>query len=387
MTTKDYSHHQTAQKVIDQARDLLKKFSRNINLEYLESAKDLLTKAIENTPDGDNNKEMCLSELGNMYQNFPLLDEWLAGPRMDYLDEIFHHFEYWNEEGEELDRTVLITALNDTNKQREEALETFFSNHNDVFDKNFYYAKAGFEGLALYQGCYSSHQSDDWVSIFLNQYGWRKLRFEDDGPFRIENAPAFQTSIISKPYFPENNINLSDRNHPGNTQEYLIPFMIDGFPEEGIESTALCVISSNLINKISKLISLIKSGEINDLDIESFVYFADYIYLENDLHNGRIDEFYNISDEVYVSLPEDNPDEILIPEDDWVESDLDEFTKFDHGRDKLINCVIEISTDGLMNIKLLINPDDYDYEYWLENPYEFTLLHNLKVEEFLSNIT
>ncbi|HAW58973.1 MAG TPA: hypothetical protein DCX03_08200 [Bacteroidales bacterium] len=389
MTTKDYSDPKTVQKIIEKCRRLQEEFNSEINLDYLEKSIEILNKAIENTPKDEPSRENYIDERNQLHNRYPDLQKWLSGPRNKYKLDIKYIYSCLNENHERLDRYIIIKALNELNRERERAIQDFLNSHKEIFSDQFDYALAGFEGIRDYQYFPEQDHWQHWVGIFLNSQGYPK--WANDEAFKIKNAPSLDED--RKIYLPVRPKNKNKDPHKLQVQKpnngdssYLMPINVSVWcwDDEAEDSRGYFEFSNQLMGKIVSLNELIQTKDVKNLDIKSFHFLIDYLYINGDVcekiknSEGSIEEYGYTHSGVPTVI-----DKKQVPSADW-----GELRRLAGDRGEKIFGTIEITQTGFVNLRLVFNNHPYsssfEFEYWDSNPNAYEIHSNLPTNTFLA---
>jgi len=418
MTTKDYTDPKTMQEIIEKCRSLQEEFNSEINLDYLEKALEILDKAIENTPEDDPSREKYIYERNRLYNRYPDVERWLSGPRCDYQLDIKYEYAYDNEEQEELHRYIIIKHKNNFNVKREKDSQAFIEKHREIFQNQFDYALVGFQGNRYEQMEYQTDHWQDWVSIFLSKQEYPKI-FPCDESFEIFNAPPLDGDhIVYLPIKPNSSGDSGKKQGKGK-DSFNNCFLLPLYKKDGAEDTdrpnALLEFSSILLNDIAKIGQLNDRHEVKDLDIKSFHFIGNKIYISEEMNDMYKQHAYYYKEWLFDNIALTGNK--AIPKSDVQGLDLDDFLCFEGNRSQKSYVEISISREGYVKsnevnveggfakLRLLFNFSDlffeddvpeyvleewdpsedlFDYEFWEDNPNEYEIFSDLPLGDFLA---
>jgi len=390
MTTKDYSDPKTIQEIIEQCREQQDEFDSEINLDYLEKALEILDKAIENTPEVDTNREKYIYERNRLYNRYPDLEKWLSGPENDYqLDTKYKYLEWAygsDDYFERVDRNIIIRYKN---QERESGIQKFFEKHKEIFTDQFYYALVGFKGEVYYQDYGHQFYQQNWLGIFLNTQEYPK--WADDETFIFENAPPLNLQkklyLAVEPEFFENETKINKNKNEEN-QSCFLSFRNKLAEDE--THAGFFELSTQLLNKISSLRKLLGTEVTNELDIRSFHFLVDNLYITNEVYenfivdDGGYESFnYDYWDVDWFSIGKTKND----IKKELQDSQMEEMKRLKGDRERLLG-MIDIERDGVINLRLVLNTHkDYQYsdtEYVEIYPRSYYYFSDLPISDFLA---
>ena len=388
ITFKNYSDPKTVQDTIEKCTLLQEKFNEEINLELLEEAINLLNDAIDNTTEDNPSQEKYIYERNRIYNRYPDVEKWLSGPRYDYQLDIKYIYNCLNENHERLDRNIIINYLSGFNRKREKDIQEFFNKYREIFMGQFDYALVEFEGKRYSQDFGEKLRLQNWLGIFLNSQEYPK--WANDESFTFKNAPPLDEDC--KIHLPVrlkiNNKNphkFPDQKANNGNCRCLMPINVyvwywDGEPED---SRGYFEFSSQLIRKIASLDKLIQTEDVNNLDIKSFHFLIDYLYINNDVYEKIENSEGSIEPYSYI----DSGDPIVIDKNQIPAANLDELRRLRGDREEKIFGTIEISQTSLVNLRLVFNNHPYsssfEFEYWEDNPNSYVIHSQLPTSSFL----
>ena len=395
-----YKNSKQSNSVIDKSQELQKRFENTINLSYLEKAKNLVNEAIEKSAADDSNRALYVSELNHLHEEFPKLKEWLSGSKCDYQLDIRYIYDADNLEYEELNRCVIITYRNDVNNNKKN-MQNFFKQHKAVFDDQFLYAKVGFEGNSYEQSAYQTDHWQDWVSIFLSKLDYPKMMPNDES-FEIVNAPPLDGSRkvylpVQPDYLLDSELNLdSEIKSPGGG--YRLLFYLDDEGEKPEKPVFFLVISDNLLDSIVDTGKLIASKQGIDLDVRSFHFLINKIYISEEMKTAMNNDEILFDEWFYKNCPEFSKN--IIVEKRSTEINWSDYLCYEGDRNGELFAEIIITREGdcftvekdvegpCVSLNLIYNnsswEDVYEYDYWDGNPNEYPIILSHALDGFLA---
>jgi hypothetical protein len=408
MTNRNYSDPKTMEKIIKKCRELQEEFNSEINLDYLEEALAILEKAIENTSEEDPGWEKYVNERNRLYNRYPDIERWLSEPRNDYQIDVKPIVSVENENREDLDLNIFIKNLNEFNRRKKLELQEFFNKHKNIFIKQFDYAMVGFEGTLyceIFPPKFEFYNEDSWVSIFLRKF--LHYRFSYDESFKIYNAPPLVGPRTNKVYIPvrpnffdedPNNFPILITNNINHAYMMPIDIIVEnfGYSDSGQDiSRGFFEFSSQLINQISSLHTLIQKIDLNELDIKSFHFLVDYLHINNKIYekikNSRGSYGSSVPGKQHIKVFGKNQ----ILSEKWpglqrLVGDRKEkiFGHIEITFEDWQNHEIVISKNGYVNLRIVFNNHPYgeslNFEYWNDNPNSYNILSRVPLSEFIA---
>ena len=397
MTKKDYSDPKTLQKTIEKCRSLQEFFNWEFNLKLLEQAIEILNEAIENTMKNDPIQEKYIYERNRLHNRYPDLERWLSLPRYNYqLDFKYEYSECFygsDAYSEEVNRNIILKYIN---QDKESKIHNFFAKHKEIFIDQFHYALIGFIGKVYYQEWGQKFYNRDWVTNFLNDQEYPKRGYDDTEI--IQNAPPIDEQkkiyLHFNPNFREDKPNnLTKKIEKNKNQSNYLTFR-NYLTEEWEMPVGYFEFSNQLISKISSLRTLLGSEAITKLDIQSFHFLVDYLYMTNELYEKFVYEeggykMFNWQywDKQWFSIHDLKKDIKKELKKQIPPSQIADMCQLKGNKNEKIFGIIDIDKDGFVNLRLVLNThreyiaSDNGYEEYYPRSYYY--FYDLYISDFL----